>query len=172
MRIFVLGNINAGKTTVAKILSHELGTPILSIDAYRVKYGKGDIASEKEAQSRFIADIVATENVIVECTGLGKLGRDLRAALYDQNSLVVFIDTPENECLRRLGDKHFNDIPYPPSYRKKESIEATIRRTQRELDNGGLFELWQDCCCNYVALNGEKNRIEESIGLVLSVVVS
>lgn len=171
MRILVLGNINAGKTTIANALAHVLGCPLISIDAYRVKYGKGDVESETEAQRRFIADVVATEDTIVECTGLGTLGRDLSAALKGQNGLAVIIDTPEGECLRRLGRKHFEAIPYPQSYREKESIEATIHRTQRELDNGGIFDLWRESCRGFVTLKGGESRIQESIDIILSAVV-
>lgn len=51
-----------------------------------IESNTADVESETEAPHRFIADVVATEDAIVECTGMGTLGRDLSAALNGQNN--------------------------------------------------------------------------------------
>lgn len=143
MRIFVFGNINAGKSYfISKLKENQFSDyPVLSIDDYRKTYGDNTIQKELLAQDKFVEDVYKTNDSIVECTGLGPLGKNLHDKQPFKNDVILHINTSVNICIDRLKDKDFNQIPYPTV---EETLENTIRRCGNEFDNNDLYKLWSD----------------------------
>lgn len=142
MRIFVFGNINSGKSYIIdslKILHPEYR--VLSIDSYRKKYGENTWDSEINTQNIFVDDVFETDNIIVECTGLGPLGEKLAKNICNKTDIILFNKTPLETCLERVPLKDLTLTPYPPV---EEQIEITIAKTDALLNNGTLHALWQD----------------------------
>ena len=98
MRIFVFGNINAGKTFLVSKLKDDYfpNYPVLSIDKYRKKYGDNSIEKEIFSQDKFVEDVFKTKDCIVECTGLGPLGKKLYYKQPFKNDIILYIKTPIN----------------------------------------------------------------------------
>lgn len=129
MRIFVVGNINSGKSYTVKKLSQIFPDyPVLAIDQYRIKYADGSIEKEEATRKRFANDIIQNKDAIIEFTG-GSNITDLFMDKIRQNSSVVLeIKANIGDCLKRIEDKDFSIIPYP-TY--TETIEETIIRLDR-----------------------------------------
>lgn len=132
MRIFVVGNINAGKSHVAKKLQRIYPDyPVLSIDQYRKTYADGTVEKELSTRAVFARDIIQRKDAIIEFSG-GSNITDLFTNQLRPNSVIVLeINADVSDCLSRLKHKDFSKIPYP---KYSESIEDTIIR----LD--GLFK--------------------------------
>ena len=143
MRIFVFGNINAGKSYIIKNLKNNQfkDYPVLSIDKYRMKYGDNTYDKEVLSQRKFLDDVFNTKDCIVESTGLGPLGKKLHDKQPYKNDVILYVNTPVDICLDRIKDKDFSIVPYPPV---EEKIEDTITRCAKEFSNGKLSELWTD----------------------------
>jgi hypothetical protein len=157
VRIFVFGNINAGKTTVIKHLSILLPQyPVFSIDAFRQEYGKGDIQSDCVAQQRFVDAVGKHEQAIVECTGLGPLGHSLHEAMPKHTGIMLHVVSPVETCLERVASKDFAAIPYPPY---SETIEQTIIRCDQEILSGELDKLWADRILQSFPVEGSQDSL-------------
>ncbi|NOY08713.1 MAG: hypothetical protein GXP33_07715 [Spirochaetes bacterium] len=159
MKIFVFGNINAGKTYYSNIL-HELypAYKILRIDDFRIKYGKGDIDSDIAAQDKFAEAADATSEGIIECTGLGPLGQKLAKSCTNKRDIIIHIKASPEICLDRVKNKNFSKIPYPPF---EETIENTIIRCHRQLKNGALEKLWKGKIIEIIEAEGISASKEE-----------
>ena len=110
MKIFVIGNINAGKTFyINKIKEVFKGYKVFAIDEYRKQYGDSKIKGELLARKKFISDINKTDDCIVEFSGLGEMVEKINK----KNYLVIHINTPKEVCIQRINEQKFNAIPYP-----------------------------------------------------------
>lgn len=143
MRIFVFGNINAGKTHIVLKLKDSIwkSYPLFSIDLHRMQYGDGTIQGELHAQEHFVEDVYNCKDCIVECTGLGPLGHKLHDKLDIKNDIVIYVNTIKEVCIHRLRYKDLSAVPYPPV---DEDITDTIIRCAQEFEDGLLHELWKD----------------------------
>lgn len=126
MRIFVVGNINAGKSYVVKKLQVIYPNyPILAIDQYRKNYADGTVEKEVETRSLFAKDIIQTKDAIIEFSGGYNITDLFVNELRPNSVLVLEINADLGDCLSRLKDKDFSKTPYP---KYSESIEETIVR--------------------------------------------
>jgi len=143
MKIFVFGNINAGKSySIRKIkANHFKDYPILSIDEYRKKYEDNTYEKEMLSQKKFVDDVFNTKDCIVECTGLGPLGKKLHDKQLYKNDVIIYVNTPVDICIDRIKDKDFSIVPYPPV---EEKMECTITRCAKEFSDNKLYDLWID----------------------------
>lgn len=114
MKILILGNIGAGKTSLAKKLHKKYSFQFLSIDDCRKKYGDGTVPGEYLAHYHFLHACVNDSNVILEFTGAGCHKYAIKKALEDSNSeiLVIFLDVSNTLCKQRISDRDW-DIPIP-----------------------------------------------------------
>lgn len=137
MRIFVLGNINAGKTFTAKKLKVKFPSyEVLSIDEYRKNLSDGTYEGEEKTVSAFIRDIKENSNAIIEYSG-GKNITDRFIDSIDKNSFVILEVTEDiEECISRLKDKNLSLTPYP---KVTEKIEDTIIRLDSEFKNNAVY---------------------------------
>lgn len=137
MRIFVLGNINAGKTFTAKKLKVKFPSyEVLSIDEYRKNLSDGTYEGEEKTVSAFIRDIKENSNAIIEYSG-GKNITDRFIDSIEKNSFVILEVTEDiEECISRLKDKNLSLTPYP---KVTEKIEDTIIRLDSEFKNNAVY---------------------------------
>lgn len=157
MRIFVFGNINSGKTTFIKKLRTLFPSfKIIQIDEYRKKYGESTWESEIYTQDKFVEDVYDFDNIIVECTGMGPLGKKLASKAIYKRDIIIHIESSLDNCIERLNNKKFSLIPYP---KVEESLKETIIRCHNEIQNNELEKIWNekilyiikcndDCCPN------------------------
>jgi hypothetical protein len=142
MKFLVFGNINAGKSTVIESLRKQLPAwPAMQIDEFRRKHGDGTWEGDNRAMEEFCEAVAQADEAIVECTGLGPLGRKLKNKVPPKQAAILWVTAPLNVCLERVNLKDLGSVPYPPS---PEPIEATIARCHAEFARGDLDDLWQD----------------------------
>lgn len=161
MKFFILGNINAGKSTVAKkiqlyLKSKGLEYPILSIDDFRKKYGDGSKKSENIAQNKFHLSINKTQNAIIEMVGFGDIAVNIIESLDKNSCIIIYIESPLNICLKRLKTKKkmLEGIPYPESI---NNIEKTIHNLDAYFTRGKLQEKWKKAYLIFYKINTTDN---------------
>lgn len=161
MRFFILGNINAGKSTFAKkiqlyLKSKGLEYPILSIDDFRKKYGNGSKKSENIAQNKFYLSINKTQNAIIEMVGFGDIATNIIESLDKNSCIIIYIESPLNICLKRLKTKKkmLESIPYPESI---NNIEKTIHNLNAYFTRGKLQEKWKKVYLIFYKINTMDN---------------
>lgn len=153
MRYVVIGNINSGKTTLAKKLSELLPYhKNIAIDDYRIQFGDGTLLGEEKARAEFAQAVNNHPDAIVECSGGGLVAQAV-IDMLDRNSVIVFrLSTPASVCLSRLAQKDFSKIPYPSF---NERIEDTIIRLDSEFSSGQIDELWRKVALKIVVVYNE-----------------
>lgn len=147
MKLLVLGNINAGKSTyIKKIFSKLPDYKYIAIDEYRIQY-----SDEEKARRNFIKDILKTPNCIVEFTGFGDIAKNLQNKLPINSCLIIYIDTPKNICINRINEKidYFKQIPYPETIDK---LENTINKLDIYLQQNKLYENWKNVAINIYSI--------------------
>lgn len=106
MKIFIIGNIGAGKSTFAKLLSKITGYKVFSIDNFRKKYNNlVSLQGENVAYDIFKKTVVASENAIIESTGTGKHYESL--LVFCEHRFVIRIFSKND---RKPTSKH--NLPY------------------------------------------------------------
>lgn len=142
MRLFVLGNINAGKSFFIEKLKHWLKNyTILKIDDYRIHHCDGSIEKEEQLWYDFPKEILKYEDVIVELSGGGKVSKNILDELEENSFLVIKVEADIQTCLERMKEKDFSKIPYP-SYPNAGTIEETIQRIRIDMQNGIIEKTW------------------------------
>ena len=142
MKIFVLGNINAGKSYAIERLRRLLPNySVLQIDEYRKKYCDGSIEKEELLWSSFAKDVLNHENAIVEFSGGGKIAENIISGLTPKTCIVLKILEDVAICLDRIKTKDFSATPYP-KYPGAESLEETIIRIDRNMQDGIIEHTW------------------------------
>ena len=134
MRLFVVGNISAGKSYfIEKIKLLLPNYEILKIDEYRKKYCDGTLEKELQMWNDFPQEIIKHKDVIVELSGGGKVADNIINLLEENSFIVIYIDTDSNTCIERSKNKNFKCTPYPNEF--KEPIEETINRLGFDFEN-------------------------------------
>ena len=142
MKIFVLGNINSGKSyVVSKLKKIFPDYPVLAIDEYRINHSNGSIDSELKTRNLFANDILKHNNAIIEYSG-GSIITNLFINELKINSFIIIEVTEDvNVCLKRIQNKDFSKIPYPIF---EESLEDTIIRLDKEFKNDSVKTNFKD----------------------------
>jgi len=134
-KILVIGNINSGKTTVAKMIKERIGCKLISIDDLRVKYNAESFYNEYLAWSEFLkycgyefGEEYQDKTILLEFTGCGPHQHAIKRALEKANSSlsIIFIKTKAEKCINRLALKKV----YPP-YPWKSNIIETIKDIEK-----------------------------------------
>jgi len=114
MKVLIVGNLGAGKTTVAKALAAERNWPFLAIDDCRRRVSDGTPAGEVAAWATFLRELMVIGPAVVEFSGSGIFAPYVRFMLArtGQSVLVLWLDVPPERCLDRIRDRVW-DIPYP-----------------------------------------------------------
>lgn len=102
MRIFILGNINSGKSYRVNQLSKIYNKNIYQIDEYRKKYSDGTIESEELCKKKFVDDVIRDENCIVEFSGGGSVAIDFFNKLPLKSIVILHVKEELDICIKRL----------------------------------------------------------------------
>ena len=157
MKLFVLGNINAGKSYVIEKLRKNFPEyDVLKIDEWRIAHCDGSIEKEEAVWEEFPRAVLQKENVIVEFCGGGKVAQNIVNGLADKSCIVLKVCTDTETCVARIKDKNFAAVPYP-QYPGAGSIEDTIRAIGAQMQNGSVEELWREkAVCIFSIDSGEQ----------------
>lgn len=90
MKIHVTGNAGAGKTTLAKVIGHELNLPVYGLD--QVVWQPGWKKTPPQERDRLEQALIAQPNWVIE---------GVSHQIRDAADLTVFLDVPKYKCLRR-----------------------------------------------------------------------
>jgi|LSQX01.3.fsa_nt_gb adenylate kinase family enzyme len=145
MKLILIGNIGAGKTTLANlILEKYKDAEFVSIDGIRKKHGDGTKEKEIFCKAKFIQAIkINIHFQIIELTGVGELSKELFTILakYKQPILVFHLIASESELLSRTKKKKW-DTPFPLG---KDNIPVAIKYTQEKFKEGLVENLRAKC---------------------------
>lgn len=140
MKVFVLGNINSGKSFLLEKLSLLLPQyKILKIDDYRKEHCDFSIEKEELVWKNFPKLVMEYEDVVVEMSGGGVVSENMLNLLEDNSFIVLKLNTSVEVCLNRLKDKDFDKIPYP---KYSETIEDTIKRIDKDFQGAAIEKKW------------------------------
>lgn len=144
MKIFIIGNINSGKTYYSKKIRKIFKDyEYISIDDYRKKYGDFTIKGEEKSKEEFIKKINSLEKCIVEFSGLGEMVEKINK----DNYIVLYINTKIDVCLERINKEKFSKIPYPKNW--NQPIEQTIKDLDFLIQSEAYNKLWFMDSINY-----------------------
>ena len=130
MKIFVIGNINSGKSLfIEKLKPHLIGYDVFQIDSFRQKYGNYSLDGELLARRKFIEAVNTSKKCIVEFSGLGDIEKEIIRNRY----IVFYLDADKEVCINRLKHKDFSSIPYPKEF--DQSIEQTINELDFQISS-------------------------------------
>jgi shikimate kinase len=107
--IFLVGMMGAGKTTVGRILAHQLGKIFLDSDE-EIQHRTGvtiphifDVEGEagfRQREASAIQDLVKRENIVLATGGGAVLSRQNRDALHE-NGIVVYLKSSVHDLWQR-----------------------------------------------------------------------
>ena len=112
-KIFLIGGVCSGKTTICNILKNSFGFEYLAIDNYRMKFSDGSLEGEKLAYQKFIQDVnsIESENaIVVECSGLSQYFEELET----RNCFIFHLEVSEMESKFRQVERNKNGYLSPP----------------------------------------------------------
>lgn len=112
--ILIIGNLNSGKTSIAKKLVTILALNTISIDDLRIKYGDGTFSKEYLAWSNFFEIIENEEPIILEFSGAGIHKHPIKELLNRSKNkwLIIFIKATYEDIINRMSNKKL-ETPYP-----------------------------------------------------------
>jgi shikimate kinase len=140
MKLLIIGNIAAGKSTFIAGLKKHVNYPVVSIDELRAQHGDGSIAGEYLAWHHFLKRCAANESMIVEFSGAGTHKQAVSLALKESTMQVhvVFVDTSLETCKARMAGRKWS-TPYP---RWGISTEAPMPKIHAELETDAQKGFW------------------------------
>jgi shikimate kinase len=116
--VCVLGNIGAGKSSVAMMLRERLnGFALLCMDEYRRKYNLyTTIQGENTAFEVFMKDIIALDYTIIETSGASKNFDKILSAIERKGGSVfkIYLYAPKNILLGRVKNRDAGGYKRPP----------------------------------------------------------
>jgi hypothetical protein len=124
-RINVIGNSNAGKTTLARAIAARLGVPHVELDA--LYWGPGWTAVPTDTFRQRVTDALAGPAWVVD--GGYQVARDITWARVDT---IVWLDYPLRVVLRRWATRTVRRIrsqeEFWPGTGNRESLRNALRR--------------------------------------------
>lgn len=109
--VFLVGFMGAGKTTVARLVSRQLGRPMVDLDAaIEAAVGKSvreifeDVGEDafRELESAQLVGLSSAEPSVVACGG-GIVVRDANRSALKDMGMVVYLRVSAGETLARVG---------------------------------------------------------------------
>jgi predicted nucleotidyltransferase len=153
MKIFVVGNINSGKSyVVSKLKTIFPDYQILAIDEYRLNYSNGTLDSELKTRNLFASDILKPNNAIIEFSGGSTITNLFIDELKLNSFIIIEVTEDVNVCLKRIKDKDFSKVPYPAF---EESLENTIIRLDQEFKDDIIKTNFKDKFLHYFKISSK-----------------
>jgi predicted nucleotidyltransferase len=153
MKIFVLGNINSGKSyVVSKLKTIFPDYQILAIDEYRLNYSNGTLNSELKTRNLFANDILKHNNAIIEFSGGSTITNLFIDELRLNSFIIIEVTVDVNVCLKRIKNKDFSKVPYPIF---EESLENTIIRLDQEFKDDIIKTNFKDKFLHYFKISSK-----------------
>lgn len=141
MKLFVLGNINSGKSYIINKFQKNLPSyKVLKIDEYRKETCDGSLEAEMKMWLSFPEEVVKYDDVIVELSGGGKVAENILKELEENSFVVLKVNADLETCLKRNEIKDFSKTPYPKEF--STPIDAVIRKIDTDMNNGSIERLW------------------------------
>ena len=133
MRIFVVGNINSGKSYIVSKLKKKYSSyKVLSIDEFRKNYSDGSIDKEICTRNLFSEEILKSNDAIIEFSGGNTITSLFINELRLNSIIIIEVQEKLDICIDRIKNKDFSKIPYPVY---SEKLEETIKRLDNEFKN-------------------------------------
>lgn len=138
VRVYLLGFMGAGKTTVGKILSERLGWPFLDLDE-EIEEGVGmpipaifrkrGEASFRQLELKYLDRASrSNESVVVACGGgLPLSARNRR--MMERTGLSVYLSISPETAIKRVGED-----PHRPLFEDPAQVRALWERRQSAYD--------------------------------------
>lgn len=97
-RIYIIGPVASGKTSLARKLSEKLETDFYELDkvVFEIKES-GDRKRSKEEISKIFNEIIKSKDWIIE-----DVGREIFKSAYEKADLIIFISIPSIVIYKRI----------------------------------------------------------------------
>lgn len=167
MKIFVFGNVGAGKTSIVATLKKSLMFEVLAIDDFRRQYGDYTKEGELLARRKFFNSVVPDKNQIIESIGVGKVGDDLFELIKDGTEQIIclIVKVPKEVCFERLSHRVW-DIPF---HLPLENVKSLVERTHIGIENEYIQHKWGELknILFIIKENQTKDDFEDLVSQVL-----
>ena len=144
MRVLVFGNINSGKSYLAKQLTTLLPDyNHVELDDFRKQYGDNTVAGEMLAIQHFVDTVLEHPNAIIDFTGCGLAAEKLQKRLPHCAAILLVRHQTAQLCIKALQASKYHSIPYPKEYTEQQSVSETILTLQPDVELDALTKSWQ-----------------------------
>ena len=124
-KIFIIGGVCSGKTTICNILKNSFGFVYLAIDDYRLNFSDGSLQGEKLAYQKFIKDVNSIESekpIVIESSGLSQYFDELETV----RRFIFHLEVSELEAKFRQVERElsgYKKVPFPYIFNEITSFE-------------------------------------------------
>jgi len=139
MKIFIIGNIASGKSTVCKMLAKATGYKHHGIDNYRRRYNQdATVLGESMAWQFYIDAVSKKKEMIIENSGVSQNFELLRHKA-GKPRMIILLHCPATECIRRHRQRMKKGYRLPPSPWKRPmenaitNIDALLRIAEYDI---------------------------------------
>ena len=171
MKILLIGNIGAGKTTIAKTLQKLLNYEYCSIDDCRRTHSDGTVAGEYLAHHHFMKACTSKVDQVLEFSGAGCHKYSIRRALEESGDqlITVFCLSDIEWCKKQLEGRDW-DIPTPWNFDLNEHMEMVEKELSEDLRTG----FWEDASRNWhsIILKNLGEREEQELAKELLIKIN
>lgn len=102
-RIHIIGSVGSGKTTLAKMLSDQLGIPCYELDnVVRERFETGERMRTEEKRDAYLTEIINTDNWIIE-----GVHHKWVSPSFQNADIIVFLDIKISIRRRRIIMRYF-----------------------------------------------------------------
>ncbi|MFJ8065435.1 DNA topology modulation protein FlaR [Psychrobacillus sp. NPDC096426] len=106
MKIYIVGSVGSGKTTLARKVSAKLQVPHFETDNFVwTRHLKGDIRNEIEVRDQLLQDAIILDHWVIE--GVHKDWTDPGLQVADQ---IIFLDFPSQKRVQRIVKRYIYQL--------------------------------------------------------------
>lgn len=164
MKIILIGLMGAGKTTIGKELSMELGFRLVDMDMEIEKEANMSIVDifEKYGEAEFrkkelnlLKKLIKEDNIIIS-TGGGIIKEKTNCELLKNQKHVIFLDGNVNTLLRNVS----NGINERPLLKNTKDLKIKLQNLLNE-----RYDKYKECAKIQIDINGK--NIDEVVSQIL-----